>query len=200
MAENDEEEIELSDVEYEDEEEEMECELVSEPAKKLEPRSTPNTVPDNITAVPDVEHNIGSKQPEKQKTKRPVELEEPQKVSSPTNKKPKPEKGPTTSPISESNLKRPENNPKSAATKKPIIPEKPMTVKEPIKIKPTENDRESQADITLPLPKAKKPMTESKKPDAKPQKKPKESDEEEIEPELVSAPTPKKPNLKLKDP
>ncbi|VDK77401.1 unnamed protein product, partial [Onchocerca ochengi] len=179
MAENDEEEIELSDVEFEDEEEEMECELVSEPAKKLEPRSTPNTVSDNIATVPDIEHDIKSKQPEKQKTKRPAELEEPQKVSSPTVKKPKPEKGSTTSPISESNLKRPENNPKSPAIKKPVTSEKPSIVKKPMKIKPTEDGRESQADITLPVPKAKKPSTESKKPDAKPQKKPKEPDDEE---------------------
>ncbi|VDP11331.1 unnamed protein product, partial [Onchocerca flexuosa] len=35
---------------------------------------------------------------------------------------------------------------------------------------------------------------------AKPQKKSKEPDDEEIEPELVSVPTPKKSNLKLKDP
>ncbi|OZC09049.1 hypothetical protein X798_03980 [Onchocerca flexuosa] len=66
--------------------------------------------------------------------------------------------------------------------------------------KPTEDGPEPEADATFSLPKAKKPATESKKPDAKPQKKSKEPDDEEIEPELVSVPTPKKPNLKLKDP
>uniref|UniRef100_A0A915PDY9 Uncharacterized protein n=1 Tax=Setaria digitata TaxID=48799 RepID=A0A915PDY9_9BILA len=64
MAENDSEEIELSDVDFEDEEEEMECELVSEPEQQsnnklndkspnfLKPPGTGRSIPE---AIPDAD-------------------------------------------------------------------------------------------------------------------------------------------------
>ncbi|EJW81061.1 hypothetical protein WUBG_08031, partial [Wuchereria bancrofti] len=157
-------EEEISDTDFEDEDE-LEPEQVSESEKPPKPN-----------------HDIRFKEPEKQKTKRLGEPEEPQKLSSPATKKPKPGER--------------ANSPKTPTSKKPITSEKPSVMKEPVK--PTKDDPKSNRNATLPKSKNKSKI-EPKNPNVKPQEELEKSDEE-LEPELVSIPTSKKPDIKLKDP